>query len=235
MVDAPAAAPASAPSGRRRWLLAAAAGVLVCGAGVWGSGLLRPAEDGEASCAALLDWHGTRYAGSGELLREPITAGELPGRAVVPSCDDGNGASNSYEVSVSRIPGVSPDEAVLTDGQVYVTGPVTNQRLRSLFEELPCTIDGTTVVTGQALGILPASRADGRLREPPYRMSFRVDAGDQLLGNDYAAVIIDLHVRAATVGGADESLVLGSLQGGGTMSATVKCSGTRYVAVSLSR
>lgn len=234
-VDAPAAA--AAPAGRRtrRWLLVAAAGVLLCGAGVWGSAILSPEDTGDAKCAAVLDWHGTRYTGYGELLRVPVTTEVLAGRAVAPGCDDGGGPSGGYDLAVSRIPGVPPDEAFLAGGGVYVSGPITNQRLRSLFEELPCTLDGPTVVAGQALGVLPAGRATGHLPEPPYRISFRVDAGDPLLGSDYTAVIIELRVSDKTVGGTDESLVFGSLQDGGTMSATVGCTGARYSAVSLSR
>jgi hypothetical protein len=237
VVEAPAAAPAAAPAGRRtrRWMLVAAAGALLCGAGVWGSGLLGPEDPGDAKCAAVLDWHGTRYTGYGEVLRVPITTEELPGRAVAPRCDDGGGVSDSYELAVSRIPGVPPDEAFLAGDGVYVSGPITNPRLRSLFEKLPCTLDDTTLVTGQALGVLPAGPADGRLPEPPYRISFRVDTGDRLLGEDYAAVIIQLHVSDETVGGSDDSLVISSLWDGATMSATIGCVGTRYAALSLGR
>ena len=90
-------------------------------------------ETGSASCAAVVDADGVRYIGWGE---EPRRAPDLTGRTVtgrVPSCDDGNGAAESYDLEVAEIEGVPMSVAVHTDQGLYVAeGEEVPEELRAL-------------------------------------------------------------------------------------------------------
>jgi hypothetical protein len=93
-------------------------------------------ETGSASCAAIVDAGGVRYLGwGGELDREPdLTGRTLQGR--VPSCDDGNGESESYDLEVAEIRGVPMTVAVHSDHGLYVAeGEQVPEELRRLSGE----------------------------------------------------------------------------------------------------
>lgn len=115
----------------RRAVLALAASLSLATLGACSAG-----ETGSASCASVVDADGVRYLGwGGDLRREP----DLTGRTVtgrVPSCDDGNGASEPYDLEVAEIEGVPMSVAVHTEQGIYVAeGEEPPQRLRRLLEE----------------------------------------------------------------------------------------------------
>ena len=66
----------------------------------------------EGSCAALLDWNGVRYQGSG--FRLPPELGERLGEGTYPGCDDGGGPVSEENVQVFAVEGVDTAVAVAT-------------------------------------------------------------------------------------------------------------------------
>jgi hypothetical protein len=128
----------------------------------------QPGPDGSASCPAGLDFRGARYAPPGELTRSPV-AGEPIGEGHFPSCDDGHGVDPSGPLEVRRLPGVSPDVAVLMGDRVWVregaaAPPVAETATRPVACDLvkPATV---TAFWTAVEGARPA-RFDGDLRLP---------------------------------------------------------------------
>ena len=90
----------------------------LAGLAVLGCALLSACSGGrveaEGSCAALLDWNGVRYQGSG--FRLPPELGEHLGEGTYPGCDDGGGPVSEQKVQVFAVEGVDPAVAVATEG-----------------------------------------------------------------------------------------------------------------------
>jgi hypothetical protein len=71
-----------------------------------------------ASCAAVVEWKGTTYYGTGRLLKPISLTGPL-GEGTVPSCQDTVPGSPSHArpVALARVDGVQPEMAIAVAGE----------------------------------------------------------------------------------------------------------------------
>ena len=94
-------------------LAGASAGLLLLGGG----------RDGEASCAAVIEYGGHTYFGGGRLKRDPATTGRIVD-GVLPVCDDSGGqdppVGPEETVRVAELEGVPLDTAFLWMGDIYL-------------------------------------------------------------------------------------------------------------------
>lgn len=77
---------------------------------------------GEASCAALIEYHGHRYWGQGHLERDARLTGRLV-TGTVPGCDDTGGqqpAERAEPVKVAELVDVPLETAFRWNGDIFV-------------------------------------------------------------------------------------------------------------------
>ena len=112
----------------------------------------------EGDCAALLDWNGVRYEGSG--YRLPPELGERLGEGVVPGCDDGGGAVGHASVQVYAVAGVDASVAVaLAESDAVYLAPAYSgpgaefpDALQSIILGPTCSEPEPFVLEGELLG-----------------------------------------------------------------------------------
>lgn len=216
-------------SGKVSGLLAAAAVVLIGGIVVTVVQLGSP-DRPEAQCPTVLDFNGNRYAGSGDLQRVP-RAGASLGSATTPGCSDQNGDAQAAEREVLKVPGVSAQDALLSNSELYVAEDLTEwpEGLRKARQPLACPKDA-----GELGGFWvslegPMPERDGQVTTP-YVAVLSVDGGTGLPLDQWSEFIVRLQINEATAGATDPRLVTEALQEGARVEATVTCDGTAFVA-----
>jgi hypothetical protein len=137
---------------------------------------------GDAACAAVLEFRGHTYTGSGVRVA-PIPAQPL-GEGVIPTCRDqpDQPADPAFTVEVRAIDGIAPEIALTAPGhgELYIRDDVDLERrppaLMRLLRTPTCDpADEPIALRGPWLGI---SAADGRNEvdlEPPYDLMLRAD------------------------------------------------------------
>ena len=177
---------------RRRWpMLAAAAAVLVAGGAAYV--VLRDGPPvvggGQASCPYVVRFEEQTWTTIGSD-RSPVT-GQVLGEGVVPSCDDGNGASQERTVEVRRIRGVDPARAVAVNGQILLPRDAEGlpPGLADAQKPVTCSVVGTVRLRGRWTGVVSEQEAqtDGDVR-PPYRIDFQTS--DPRVTEGYARVLL---------------------------------------------
>ena len=146
----------------------------------------------EGSCAALLDWNGVRYQGSG--YRLPPEVGERLGEGTYPGCDDGGGPVSEQNVQVFAVEGVDPAVAVATGDSDGVwlapaySGPGVSYPpvLERVLLGRPCEASAPFVVEGLFQG------GAGR------RFALEIDDADGT-GRPYRGLLIDLVVDEGAI------------------------------------
>lgn len=219
-------------SWRAPLLVAAALALLAGGVGLWAV-LDGPDQGGDAGCAAIVVYDGTRYVGAGgmEGLERMPRLGEVIGEARDPGCDDGNGAALPRTLEVRALHGVAPATAVMADDNLYVAESLARwpDELAPLRQPVRCAND-ITVVTGDWISYEgPMPEQDAELA-PPYIAVIVADHGAGLPLERWASVTLRVKVTDATVGGTDAELVKAALQGGRPITAAVHCDDGAFVA-----
>lgn len=223
----------AAPPRRRSTGLVVAAALVVVGMG--GYAVLRPDSSGEedAGCAAVLRFEGVEYQGWGEERRVPRSGPEL-GPGVIPGCDDGNGASESSNVTVHEFPGVRPRDAVLIVGTGYAGVYVAEgagslpEPVRLTGEYVACDLPGPLTLRGQwiSVGSPHEIQSDGVLMLPLRIELWTTDP--RLTGPDYERVTV-LARSSDDLVVPDRSVVDRLLWQGEQAEATLHCDGDRFV------
>lgn len=224
---------------RVRWaLLTAAAVVVVAGAGTtWWAGD-DGGGNGAGSCAAVIEFGGHAYQGTGEVLRTPRHGASI-GRATFPGCSDASGEeSRETHAPAYRISGVNPRSAVFANGDIWVKKGTTAlpAPVREILRPVACagasTIHGT--MTGEVVkgGALMEGSHEVKL---PYTARFDADRGLKLPLRRYSEVKITLRVTAQTKGGRNVALARDALWNGEPVTVDITCDGTHFVATALHR
>lgn len=185
---------------------------------------------GEASCAALLDYDGHRYAAHEELKRTPETTGRTDS-GTVPGCDDGNGAALAYDVDVAELVDLPRSRAVLVASALYVrVDRPFPEVAREWFVAPRCATRGPFEISGDWIDVqgTDGPRVDGNLR-PPYRVGMQVTDGPR----DYLGTTIAIRATTGTDPHLDGDDLKTSLWTGGRLRATVRCVDGTFVAAAL--
>lgn len=189
---------------------------------------------GSASCADIVRFHGTTYAGTAVKV-SPVPGRRL-GSAFMQPCDDTGGqlpAEGGGPIRVAELPGVAPQIAFVPLGRndvVYVRAgrkhlPPGVMRLTRV---PACTAAGAPIrLAGPWLGILAPGGATETDLVPPYDVSIFVlhTSADR-----YARAFLDVRVPASLGRAITRPELEASLLRGGTISVTAMCRGGRYVA-----
>ena len=205
--------------------------ILLPGCGASGGG-----GTGEASCAAVIEYAGHTYWGSGELTRMPATTGRTE-TAVLPACND-TGANGvmadepDEQVTIEELADIPLREGFLFHGSFYVRGRGgLPAEAAGWFEPVRCDQDSPMTLSGRWIGVTSPHRPrfDGDLR-PPYRLEMWVGEGPAAYADSRIFVRADEHT--------DPQLttpdVKRALWDDGTITARVHCEGRRFVADGLS-
>jgi hypothetical protein len=191
-----------------------------CGGAVLGDGLGGQAANG--SCAAILHWQGRTYMGLSTAV-SPRRAGRL-GSGAYPPCNDTGGSSGAQQVSVYRLRGVRPSQAVLTDEGVFVADQTRPPpKVQALVHAPSCSsrTAGAVVATWGGVDSTHKARFDGDIGRPPYRLELIVQRGPRRL----LRTAIVAQVTDATAGrpltASDVKRVLWT---GGTLALDLACS-----------
>jgi len=188
---------------------------------------------GEASCAAVIEYRGHAYWGSGPLKRDPATTGRLVA-GVIPACDDSGGQQPedpAEPVEVAELADVPLDTAFTWNGGIFVRdGRELPAATRPWFRAPLCRRDDEFDLTADWLGVTGPRqpRFDGDLR-PPYRLEVHVTQGPE----EYVGATVLVHADAATQPGLGPREVKSSLLEGGRVSARVECVDGRFHALAL--
>lgn len=189
--------------------------------------LLTPNPMPEAQCANVLVWNDVNYRPHGEPLRVPAAGTALTPPAIRTACDDGNGATEPKDVSITRIKDLAPEEGFLAGGIVYTSdnaGPAAAALATELNTELPCSLTGPGVVNGQVLGILPPRAASSDLPSPPYILTFRATSGAGMPWDVYSALTIRVQITPTTDGVVDQrEAIKRSLSEGAPLRLRIEC------------
>ncbi|WP_155992885.1 DUF6281 family protein [Nocardioides sp. URHA0020] len=199
--------------------LVAGSGALVgCGSSTEGGG------GASASCAAIVEYDGARYLGTGEVHRTPVTTGRVM-PAVAPGCDDTGGQDDQTvqdtKVQVEELAAVDPRVAVLLNGGIYVReGASVPAVVRSWLRAPRCSTPGVFEITADWLGLTGPHepRTDGDVRLP-YQLEVRVTDGPER----YVGGTITLDATTATDPELSSDDVEQSLWEGGQLTARVRC------------
>jgi hypothetical protein len=178
---------------------------------------------GEGSCAAILHWQGRTYMGLSTAI-SPRSAGTL-GSGEFPACNDTGGSTgHAQQVSVYRLRGVRPTDAVLTDTGVFVTD-VTRlpSKVQAWVHAPSCTsrTAGGVIATWGGTDTTHKAHFDGDIGRPPYHLELFVQQGPRpLLRANIVAGVTD-----ATAGRPlTPSDVKRVLWTGGTLALDLACS-----------
>lgn len=185
---------------------------------------------GESACPALLDYHGRRYIGHGDLKRDPATTGRVD-TGTVPACDDGNGATPARQMRVAELADVPQRRAVLVEGSLYVrTDLPFPEAARVWFVPPRCSTGGQFELGGDWLSVEGPHRPrfDGDLR-PPYRVDVHVNRGPQ----QYLGTTISIRATKHTEPALGPRDVKTALWEGGGLNAKVRCVNHAFEATSM--
>jgi hypothetical protein len=185
------------------------------------------------SCAMVVKFRGQTYFGNGvQVVPRP---GKLLGVGIVPGCNDGEAVASSH-IHLATIPGVPARIALQPAG-------LNDYVLVSRFHGLPPAVtrlfhaptcrsaDAPINLRGPWGGIL---RPDGKTELtmiPPYNVNLLVRESST---PRYARAFLTVRVPASLGRPLDEHDIHVSLWKQGDISATVSCSGGRYVATAVS-
>ncbi len=224
-----------------RALLAAAAAVVIAGGGATWWAAQRESSGGghgTGSCAAVVEFGGHSYHGTGEVLRTP-RHGPSIGTATFPGCaDTGDEAPDDTHARAYRIDGASPKTAIFANGDVWIRKGVDHipDPVREILQPVACT--GTSTIHGTMTGEVVKGGAlmEGSHEvELPYTARFEADRGSALPLRRYSEVTITLRVTARTKGGADVALARAALWKSAPVTVDVTCDGAHFVATALHR
>jgi hypothetical protein len=210
---------------RARTAAAVATSGLVIGVVVSACG--STATTSQASCAAMVRFHGHTYWGTG--VRKPFTAGARLGRAVQPSCQDSNvdPGTPASQVPVAAIVGVDPADAITGVGDrygIYVARPQhPPAAVRALVDNPRCSAGRPATLTGSG-----QLNYDTTAPYPVLVMVQRTDAA----GARYAGWTVIVHVTKRTAV-APGTIYVMTHSGPGTVTAVTTCRSGRFVADAL--
>lgn len=188
------------------------------------------AADFDASCASLIEYDGARYAGHGELRRDPALTGRTD-EGTVASCDDGEGDTGVESAVVEELVDLPLSRAFLSGGTVFLRQDRPfPEEIRDWFRPPGCEHEGDLALTGTWVGVRTtrAVRFDGDLR-PPYVVEMHVDDGDDA----YLGATLDVRATDLTDPALGPDDVRSSLWEGGDVRAVVRCEDGRFLATSL--
>jgi Family of unknown function (DUF6281) len=138
---------------------------------------------GAGSCAAILHWQGRTYMGLSTAI-SPRRTGRL-GSGQFPACNDtGRTTGHAQQVSVYRLQGVPPRQAVLTDTFVFVADYTRLPRkVQALVHAPRCSkrTRGAVVATWGGVDTTHKAQFDGDIGKPPYRLALFVQRGPRAL------------------------------------------------------
>ena len=194
------------------------AGLLAgCSGGPAGGG------NGGASCAAILHWQGRTYWGMGTAIK-PRDGGKL-GSGQYPPCNDTGGtAGQPRDVDVHRIPGVAPNEAVQTDGFVFVRNTSRlPEKVQALVHAPECTsqTNGAVVAVWGGVDSKYRPKFDGDIGQPPYSLELFVRRGPPRLLRAQISARVSASTNGVLLTPDDVRHVLWT---GGTVSLDLGCS-----------
>jgi Family of unknown function (DUF6281) len=166
---------------RKRWLamMATLAAAAMAGG----------AERAEASCIRVVVWHDTAYFDYSSLDQIPgARAGTALDGALIPDCNDTGGSPGApSHVDATRLAGLPPDVAIVSEGEVLVSTGYLPQT-----PGFPLKREGSTPLdeTGNCV-VGPARTVDGTVETALYGVSVRRPSGglDNLLVDSHTKVV----------------------------------------------
>ena len=194
---------------------------------------------GGPSCALLATFRGDIYQGT-TVAVAPVE-GEPLGVAILPGCNDtGNaaGGERSSQIEVTRLPGVSPRDAVSwhdNPAEILIRSDLGRSDwpagVATLMHPTGCrAADVPLTLAGPWLGILGA---DGKTEVdlvPPYDLDMLVDHASSAR---YERSFLTVHVPASLGRPLSHHDVRISLWKGGTITLRTTCNAGRYIATSV--
>jgi hypothetical protein len=185
------------------------------------------------SCALVVDFEGRTYEGHG--VQVAPEEGSPLGTAVLPACNDTDGAEESPEdIEVARLPGVPQRDAILWRGRTDTVLLRTGLRdipkeVARLEQAAPCD-SGIVPVTlkGPWLGILGADEKTELDLLPPYDLSLFVEESS---ARRYDRAFLDIRVPSEAGKLLTREDIKKSLWEGGSIEVVVAgCDGRRFLA-----
>jgi Family of unknown function (DUF6281) len=189
----------------------------------------------EAACILAVDYDGHRYVGTAA----PVTpvGGRKLGTATRPGCGDTmeGPEPDETEVEVAAIQGVSPDVAILERGRTESvlirddvdSGQLPTELIRVLRAPDCSSGQEPVTVSGRWLGIIGADGHTELDLDPPYDVRIKVDESSF---PDYTRAALTVRVPARLGRPLSRKDIESSLWEGGTLTATVSCTESRFVA-----
>ena len=186
---------------------------------------------GAGSCSLVVRYQGENYEGTGVQVAPP--EGERIGSAVIAGCDPGE---PDEQIAVARLPGVSPDLALVWIGRndivlVREGKDLPSATTQSLDAPKCDQQDAPIRLSGPWLGILGA---DGKTEVdllPPYDLDLRVKYAS---ARKYERAFITVRVETDLGTPLTRDDVSSSLLQAGSLALTVRCEGERFVAKEVS-
>ena len=186
----------------------------------------------EGQCALTAEFRGRSYSGMSVEVAPP--EGEPLGTAVVPPCNDTNGADEAAEeIEVARLPGASPSRALVWHGRRDVVllrdalGPVPRAVTR-LFRAPDCAAgDAPIHLRGDWFGILGADGDTETDLVPPYDVTLGVTESSPAR-YERAELTVRVPASLGRPLTRDDTAVLSE---GGEIEIDAGCNGRRFVAL----
>jgi hypothetical protein len=179
----------------------------------------------------VVRYEGVLYQSQG--VRVAPDEGRRVGTGVLPSCDDGHGASPEEDVELAELAGVSPNVALAWLGRTDVVlvrrGAVLPPEVERLLRAPTCDAEDAPIeLTGTWLGILEADGGTELDLKPPYDVDLFVE---QASAPRYERTYLTVRIRPALGEPITRADVETSLWKGGSIALRVQCADEgRYVA-----
>lgn len=219
---------------RRAVMIAAALIVVTVGVSWWASGL-GDDDNSDASCASKMTFDGRGYVAHGEGLRTP-RPGDMLGSGSTSACADGNGTAGGGDLEVFQVPGIEPRIAVFARDHLWLSEdePTAAAAVQEFERLVTCEGAAPRTISGQLTAISGPPPKVSYHVDAPYVATFVADEGEHLLLDQYSSVTVRLRVTDKTVGGEEPDLISRALGDGQRLTATVRCDGTTFDALSFS-
>lgn len=191
---------------------------------------------GEGSCALIVTFRGERYVGRQVLVEPPLGRGL--GEGVIPSCDDSDEDGSAEErITVVKLLGIDPSIAIVWVGQpssILIREDLDPfpSELERYFDRPVCDPAHEPLrLFGQWVGIIQPDQTTEVDLDPPYDLELLVSVAS---APEYEGADLVIRVPASAGRLVTKKDIRTSLWEGGSIEVTVRCSGRRFLAESVS-